>query len=193
MANKKIDGFLDTVYGAAEAKSAKMMREIDRAGESALREYRASLRRDAEAKRRSETLRAAKKGAESAAQDESAIRRELLLKRAAISDEVFSAVRARLAQYRTTPAYRDALVSDAVKASQALSGTTAPAILIGSADEAFADEISAAAGIPVRVDATITLGGVKGSSDEMECDLTLDARLTVAMKDFERESGLSVI
>lgn len=193
MANKKIDGFLDAVYGAAEAKSGKMIREIDRAGESAIREYKAELRRDAEAKRRSETLRAAKKSAESAAHDESAIRRELLMKRAAIADEVFSLVRARLEKYRGTSGYKDDIIRDAAETAKALSGTEDAAILIGPADEAYAEEISAAAGIPVRVDSSIVLGGIRGYSCEMECDLTFDVRLTAAMKDFERESGLSVI
>ena len=65
-------------------------------------------------------------------------------------------------------------------------------ILIGAADEAFADEISAVAGVPVKVDGSIVLGGIKGVSAQMECDCTLDSRLIAARKDFERESGLSV-
>lgn len=192
MANKKIDGFLDAVYSAAEAKSGKMIREIDRAGENALREYKAELRRSADAERRRETARAQKQSAQTEAHDEIVIRRELLAKRTAIADAVFAEVRTRIESYRATSEYKDALIKDSADVARVLGDVADAVILIGVADEAFAAEISAAAGIPVKVDSTIVLGGIKGVSAQMECDCTLDSRLIAARKDFERESGLSV-
>ena len=192
MANKKIDGFLDAVYSAAEAKSGKMIREIDRAGENALREYKAELRRSADAERRRETARAQKQSAQAEAHDETVIRRELLAKRSAIADAVFAEVKARLESYRSTPEYKAAVIKDSIEVSRVLGDSEDAAILIGKADESLASEISAAAGVPVRVDGAIVLGGIKGVSVQMECDCTLDSRLISARKDFERESGLSV-
>lgn len=193
MANNKIDRFLDAVYGAAEAKSAKMIREIDRAGENSLREYRAERRRSADAQRRRETQRAAKLSAESAAHDESRIRRELLERRSAIADEVFAEVRLRTVEYTKTPDYKASLLRSAEKIGNILEGTTDHVILVSPGDEAMASEIAEIAGIPVRVDASVIIGGLKGVSEELECDLTLDARLESARKDFEMESGLSVV
>lgn len=192
MANKKIDGFLDAVYSAAEAKSGKMIREIDRAGENALREYKAELRRSADAERRRETARAQKQSAQTEAHDETVIRRELLAKRTAIADAVFAEVKLRLEAYRSTSEYKAAVIKDSVEVSRVLGSADGAEILIGAADESLAAEISATAGVPVRVDASIVLGGIKGVSSQMECDCTLDSRLISARKDFERESGLSV-
>lgn len=193
MAKSKIDRFLDTVYGAAEAKAGKMIREIDRAGESALREYRAELRRSADAQRRRESAKAAKQGAETAAHDETEIRRELLAKRSAVTDKVFTEVRHRLEEYRKTPGYRDALLKDAAAVAEIIGKADGAVLLIGTADEDFAAELSAAAGIPVRTDGSIVIGGLRGVSDTVECDCTLDARLESAKSDFARQSGLSVV
>lgn len=193
MANNKIDRFLDAVYGAAEAKSGKMIREIDRAGENALREYRAERRRSADAQRRRETQRAAKLSAETMAHDDLRIKRELLARRNAIADEVFAEVRLRVEEYKKTPDYKASLLRDAEKIASVLADGSDPVILISLADEAFASEIAEASGIAVKVDVSVILGGLKGVSAQLECDCTLDAKLESARKDFEMESGLSVV
>lgn len=192
MANNKMDRFLDTVYGTAEAKAAKMIREIDRAGENALREYRAEKRRSADAERRRESAKAARLGAESAAHDETEIRRELQALRTSIADKVFTEVARRIDEYKKTPAYRERLLRDAAKAAELLSGAEDAMILLCPADASFADEIAAASGLSAGTDATIALGGLRGVSESVEVDFTLDAQMALAREDFARESGLSV-
>ncbi|MBQ7827251.1 MAG: hypothetical protein IJ386_03190 [Clostridia bacterium] len=193
MANNKIDRFLDAVYGAAEAKSAKMIREIDRAGEISLREYRAERRRSADAQRRRETQRAAKLSAETTAHDDLRIRRELLARRSAIADEVFAEVRLHVEEYKKTPDYKASLLRDAKKIVGILAGCTDPVILMSPADEGMASEIAEISGLSVKADLSVVIGGLKGVSAQLECDCTLDARLESARKEFEMESGLSVV
>lgn len=193
MTEKKIESFLDTVYSAAEAKSKKMIREIDRAGETALREYKAELRRSAEADRRREKARAARMSAEAAAHDETEIRRTLLRRREAIADEVFGEVKKRLENYRATPEYKESLLSDAAKVAEVLMDKDGAAILISAADCAYAAELESVSGLPVKTDGSVKIGGLCGVSAELECDCTLDAGLAAARADFVKESGLSVV
>ncbi len=193
MTEKKIESFLDAVYSAAEAKSKKMIREIDRAGETALREYKAELRRSADADRRRERARAARISAETAAHDETEIRRTLLRRREAIADEVFTLVQERLEKYRATPEYKESLFRSARDASEMLAGKSGAVLLISAADSEYAAELESAVGLLVKTDISIKLGGLRGVSSEVECDCTLDAGLDAARADFLKESGLSVV
>lgn len=192
MTQKKIERFLDTVYSAAEAKSSKMIREIDRAGENAIKEFRDELRRSVTDTRRREDARARRIWAEAAAKDEAEIRRALLDRRSAIADEVFSEVCRRVEEYKKTPAYRETLLRNAAEIAGALRGTDGAELFISAGDEAMKTELEAA-GLPVRITDSIKLGGIRGVSAEMECDCTLDTRLKAAKEDFTRESGLSVV
>lgn len=193
MKEKKIESFLDTVYSAAEKKSRQMLREIDRAGNTALREYSAELRRSADAARRRENLKTARLSAENAAHDESALRCELLGRRDAMADEVFAEVCRHLEEYRSTPKYGELMRSLARDAAAALEGCTDAALYLMEADAAYADEVASLTGLPVRIGGGIAVGGIKGTSEELECDCTLDSRLAAAREAFARESGLTVV
>lgn len=193
MTEKKIERFLDTVYGAAEAKSKKMIREIDRAGDASLREYRAELRRSAEADFRRERARAARISAQTAAHEESEIRRALLSRRCAITDEVFAEIKKRLVEYCTTAEYKESLIRSAKKIGELFSGNDGAYILVCVRDEAYSEEIHSASGLPVKTDGSVKLGGLRGISEELECDCTLDSGFESAKADFIHESGLSVV
>ncbi len=193
MADKKIESFLDTVYSAAEEKAQNMIREIDRAGDASLREYKAELRRFADAERRRENAKAERLGAENAAQDESEIRQAILSRREAITDEVFAEIRLRIERYRTTAEYKDSLVRDALSVADILSDKDGAAILIGGADSDMTSTLESVAGLPVRVDDSIKMGGLRGISADMELDCTLDTKFLLAREDFTKESGLSVV
>lgn len=193
MNGKKIESFLDTVYAAAEKKSRQMLREIDRAENTALREYSAELRRSADAARRRENLKTARLSAENAAHDESELRRELLDRRDAMADEVFDEVCKRLEKYRGTPEYRGLMHGLAEAAATALEGCTDAVLYLSEADATYADELTALTGLPVKTDGGITVGGIRGASGELECDCTLDSRLGAAREAFARESGLTVV
>lgn len=193
MTEKKIDKFLDTVYSAAEAKSKKTVREIDRAGEAALREYRATLRRSADADFSRERTRAVKSGAETAAHEETEIRRALLSRRSDITDRVFARVKERIEEYCTTDEYREFLIRSAVKIKELFGEDSDACILICARDEVYAAEIEAAAGLSVKTDSSVLLGGLRGVSRDADCDCTLDSAIESAREDFIRESGLSVV
>ncbi len=193
MSEKKIETFLDTVYGAAEAKSKKMIREIDRAGEASIREYRAELRRSADADRRRERARAARLSAETAAHDESEIRRALLDRRNEIADEVFAEVKANLEVYRNTEDYAKSIVRDAVRMGELLSGSNGAYLILSDRDSDFAPELERVSGLSVVLSPKIGIGGVIGVSAEAEYDCTLDSALEGAKADFREESGLSVV
>ncbi len=193
MSDKKIESFLDTVYGAAEAKAKKMVREIDRAGEASLREYKAELRRSADADRRRERARAARLSAETAAHEESEIRHALLDRRREITDEVFSEIKRRIADYRTSADYGKSLLRDAETVREMFRAKDCVTVFISPEDEKYAKEIERASGFPVRTDPSIKLGGLRAESSDMECDCTLDSGFEHAREDFVRESGLSVV
>ena len=193
MADKKIESFLDTVYGAAEERARKMILEIDRSGDAALREYKSELQRYADQHRRREYLKAERIGAENVAHGESEIRQVIIDRREAITDEVFSEVKKRLEKYRGTADYRAALVKDAEKLSEMMAGCSSCELHIGAADAEMAQSLSSVTGLPVTTDPSIKLGGIRGVCDEMELDCTLDTRLLLAREGFTKESGLSVV
>ncbi|MBE6708802.1 MAG: hypothetical protein E7578_06130 [Ruminococcaceae bacterium] len=193
MADKKIETFLNTVYSAAEEKSQKMIREIDRAGDAALREYRSELQRYADTHRRRENAKAERIGAENVAHDESEIRQVIIDRREAITDEVFSEIKERLIKYRTTSDYKDALVRDAELIAERMEGCNACKLHVGDFDMEMAQSLESVTGIPVCADPAVKIGGVLGVCDEMELDCTLDSRLLLAREDFTKESGLSVV
>lgn len=193
MADKKIESFLDTVYSAAEERSQKMILEIDRAGDAALREYRAELQRYADQYRRREYLKAERIGAETVAHGESEIRQVIIDRREAITDEVFTEIKKRLEKYRTTADYRASLMKDAEELSEKMADCTACTLHLGEADMDMAQSLESVTGLSVHADPSIKLGGIRGVCDEMELDCTLDTRLLLAREDFTKESGLSVI
>lgn len=192
MADKKIESFLNTVYDAAKEKSKKMISEIDRAGEASIREYKAELRRYADAERRREYAKAEKLRAENAAMDESEIKHVIFTRREAITDEVFAEIKRCLEGYCASSDYMASLVRDALSVSETITGEDA-AILVKESDLSVADELSTVSGLPVRVDPSITIGGLRGVSSDMEIDCTLDTKFLLAREDFTKESGLSVI
>ena len=57
----------------------------------------------------------------------------------------------------------------------------------------YAADITAACGLEVVCDSRISLGGVRGLSGDIECDLTLDCKMSMAKEKFMRESGLTVV
>ena len=193
MADKKIESFLGAVYGAAQAKAQDMIREIDRAGDASLREYKSELRRYADAERRRETAKAERLGAQNAAQDESQIRQAILSRREAITDEVFAEVRARVEEYSRTGEYRDSLSRDAVSVSDMLAGKSGAMVLVGEKDSDMIPALESLSSLTVTTDPAIVLGGLRGVCDDMEIDLTLDTKFLLAREDFTKESGLCVV
>ncbi len=193
MADKKIETFLDTVYSAAAERSQKMIQEIDRAGDAALREYKAELQRYADSHRRREYAKAERIGAENVAHGESEIRQVIIDRRESITNEVFSEIKKRLEKYRDTADYRNSLARDAVKISEHMEGCNSCTLRVGESDMDMAQSLESVTGITVIVDPTIKLGGIRGICDEMELDCTLDTRLLLAREEFTKESGLSVV
>lgn len=193
MADKKIESFLSTVYSAAEKEANEMIREIDRAGKASLKEYQAEIRRYVNRERRREFAKARRISARSAAEDETEVRKAILSRREAITDEVFDEIKLCLEKYRKTDDYRDDLIRDALSVAELISGKEGACILIGTDDAPMAAALEAVTSVAVATDPSITLGGLRGVCDEMETDCTYDTRLLLAREDFTRESGLSVV
>lgn len=193
MKERNFDEFLSAVYFSAEEKSKKMIREIDEASSSALRSYTDEMRRASAERRRREDARAAAAGAADTSRRASAIRQSLFARREEIAHEVFDEVAKRVADYTGSPAYKDALIRDAKAIADTLGGADGAKLAVREADMCYAADITAACGLEVVCDSRISLGGVRGLSGDIECDLTLDCKMSMAKEKFMRESGLTVV
>lgn len=193
MKERNFDEFLGAVYESAEEKSKNMIREIDEAGRAALRSYTSEVKRASDERRRREDARAAAAGAAEISRRGSAIRQSLLERREQIAREVFDEVRDRVSAYTGSPEYRASLLRDAKSLAETLAGHAGARIAAGEADMAIAADIAAASGLSVVCDKNIALGGLRGLSDDIECDITLDSKMSAARDKFMRESGLSVV
>lgn len=125
---------------------------------------------------------------------ENKMKSELIAKRDAIESSVFDEVEKKIKIFIETDDYKTLLIRSAEKIGKLLSGNNL-VIFAGKDDEKYFDEIKSAVGkdCEIKVDETITLGGLKASTDTFSADDTLECRLKNEHEKFKEYSGLSIV
>ena len=192
--NGKIHVFLDAVQALANEACDK----IDRETESVRAQRLQAL--ESEAKKRSEAFAAYEISRIDAdfnreiSDLEEASRKRLTERRDALEAQVFDRVRARLARFTASDAYRTFLEASAKKAVAAVGGGDVT-VYLREADLPLADAVLAACSGKARIeaDSSIALGGLKVRSGAgLLADDTLDARVETQKARFLSVSGLSL-
>lgn len=121
--------------------------------------------------------------------------RALLLRRRELEESVFAAVRARLADYTATPAYRAWMLSQAESLQDAYDHTCST-LTLRPADEAIAQELQACfPGCAVALSDSVKLGGftLRNTAAGVLVDCTLDERLREERAWFLEHCGMKVV
>ena len=194
--DEKLMHFTQVLMEEAGAETRAVEEEIRTARESARAKAEDQVLREAYQYIKSEVARLRKDSGRRISRQMQDNKRQLYLRREEMAQEVFTLVRSRLADYVTTPAYQEKLLSLFREASARLGQVTRLTVFLRPEDRACAARMDEACGTVYLTveDGPFVLGGLVVESDEraLRIDATFDTALEELNGHFAEQFGLSL-
>lgn len=192
---KNTEAFLSAIHTLAAAECQRLDTETERIRAERLKTMQAESRKRYKSYMEYEVARIRADANREISKKGEDARRTLAALRTSLCEQVFSRVRAQIAAYTETDAYRENLLAS-IREIAALFADGDVELCIAAKDADKEDAIKAAFGAPctVTVSAGISLGGVTARDRKSQrlADNTLDTALEAQKAWFLENSGLSV-
>ena len=190
--SKKAEQFIKAINAQADLKCSQIKKEIDAYVSSELRKAREAAKKNAKNAAKLEIIKLSEQSNTDSYKTRSQLIMQIIEKRNAITDTVFSKARERIKEFTDGEDYLPFLKKSIQSITDAIGGDTV--ILIRPQDEKFIGELKGMCK-EIKTDGSIILGGCKGINDKnsMRADDTLDSRLEAQRELFYEKSGLSII
>lgn len=190
--SKKAEQFIKAINAQADLKCSQIKKEIDAYVFSELRKAREAAKKNAKNAAKLEISKLSEQSNTDSYKTRSQLIMQIIEKRNAITDTVFSKARERIKEFTDGEDYLPFLKKSIQSITDAIGGDTV--ILIRPQDEKYIGELKGMCK-EIKTDGSIILGGCKGINDKnsMRADDTLDSRLEAQRELFYEKSGLSII
>ena len=190
--SKKAEQFIKAINAQADLKCSQIKKEIDAYVSSELRKAREAAKKNAKNAAKLEISKLSEQSNTDSYKTRSQLIMQIIEKRNAITDTVFSKARERIKEFTDGEDYLPFLKKSIQSITDAIGGDTV--ILIRPQDEKYIGELKGMCN-DIKADGSIILGGCKGINDKnsMRADDTLDSRLEAQRELFYEKSGLSII
>lgn len=192
-ADIKSDAFFKAIHESSLEQKTSVISEIEAYKAQQLAQAKAAAEKKYEEYILAETANFASEDGMETEKRSAILKKEVIDVRTGITEKVFSAVRAKLADFTKTGEYGD-LLEESAKKMAAICADASLVIYMREQDLPYADRIKAVSPtISVRTDASIGLGGIYGISAEKSIKLNdlLETRLSLQRDWFYENSGLS--
>ena len=194
--NRKLNRFTAAILAEAEAETARTAAALRRKREETITAAEDAALRETYQYIHSEVARIKAEAGRSVSMRMQENKRSLYLRRSQIAAEVFDAVRARIAGYTGTPAYRDRLCALLREALDTLDGAEELRIYLRPADQGYAAALTQAAqGRTLDFqEGGFQLGGLIAEAPALglRCDASFDSALDALDGHFAEIFGLSL-
>jgi len=201
---EKLQHFKEASLDSAREKSALEIREYKEALNKIYKEHKASKRSQAELEIKTETDHIKRENNKSLSAAQLHIKRKLTRKHKEITDKLFDEIKELLTDYRSTPEYKDLLISQIKNAQSYVKPGEELIIYIDPADEPALEELTAATGAALSISEYSFLGGTRSiitdrhilmdnsftaKLDEMKEHFNFTARISEIKHKYKRNGG----
>lgn len=192
--NKDLKQFIDAINRDAENECEKIMRDAKAYKKAKLASVKEKITKDNQNRIKHEISRIRSESNKEIASLDSKMRLELTKKRDEIEKSVFEEVEKKLDKFFDTADYKALLLRSAEQIGKTLQGDNL-VIYLDDEDIVYAEDVKKVVGRECRVeeDDTITLGGLKASTDTFTADDTIQCRLEAMKSWFRENSGLEIV
>lgn len=191
----KVDSFVEAIMKESEKKRELIEQETQQIIDKEIAKCESELRRESYNYIQKRTAAIREDVGRDIAEKQLAERRELFLRRAEITDDVFAKAALRLSAFVQTPEYGTFLAESAARLQEKLGKSLI--FYIRPADRKVMNDITAklSAECWFEEDTSIKIGGLKASDvcKKLFADDTLDVRLSSQRDWFMENSGLNIL
>ncbi len=183
--DEKIKYFMDSSIEDTSTKSVQILSRYKQSLDEEYENYKISAAKEGEFLKKSKINSTKQQLRKALAKEQLDIKRQVTNKQNSIKTKIFSAVSAKLEEYRKTPEYVQSLKNQLVKLSSDFAGTDI-VFYISIEDEALLDELKSVSDFNILVNDVSFMGGIKAviPSRNMLVDLSYKTKLMEAEEQF---------